>query len=418
MTELQPRRMAESRVVMSQQMLPSDANPFGNVHGGAIMKLVDTAAGVAAMRYVRGRVVTARIDSMSFLEPVFVGDLVTLKASVNHAGRTSLEVGVRVEAENIVTGEVRHVSSAYLVFVALDEAGRPRQVPPLVAETEEEKRRMAEAIHRRAHRQRGEEQIRAMRDVPRPRSALEAWKAPGSTFVVVGHRGAAGHAPENTLASLALGHALGADAVEIDVHLSADGIPVVIHDATVDRTTNGRGAVAELTLEGIKALDASAKQSDYTGIKVPALEEVLRWARGKTRLVVELKSPAEAELVSKTLDLVREYGLLDQVFFISFDHAGLQRVRDLSPEALTGALYDSAADPVAVATACGANAVCPRWSRLTRDQVEAAQRAGLAVSVWTANDPGDIAAMSAMGVDAVTSDYPDRARAIARSEGR
>jgi|GEM_PF-156167 len=415
---LAPRRMSESRVVMSQQMLPSDANPFGNVHGGAIMKLVDTAAGVAAMRHVRGRAVTARIDSMSFLEPVFVGDLVTLKASVNHAGRTSLEVGVRVEAENTFTGEVRHVSSAYLVFVALDEAGHPRPVPPLIAETDEEKQRMAEAIQRRAHRQRGDEQLRAMRG-PLPRqSALAAWRAPGAAFMVIGHRGAAGHAPENTLASLALGHALGADALEIDVHLSADGVPVVIHDATVDRTTNGHGAVADLSLEQLKSLDASAGHAMYAGIKLPTLEEVLAWARGKTRLVIELKQPAEAELALKTLGLIREYRLLDQVFLISFDHEGLKLVRENAPDAVIGALYDRADDPVAVAASCGANVVCPRWSGLTREQVSAAYAGGLAVSVWTANQDADIAAMRALGVDAITSDYPDRARAIARAEVR
>jgi glycerophosphoryl diester phosphodiesterase len=173
-----------------------------------------------------------------------------------------------------------------------------------------------------------------------------------------------------------------------------------------------------LSVAALKSLDASAGQSDYAGVKLPTLEEVLRWARGRTRLVVELKSPAEAELVNKTLGLVREYQLLDQVFFISFDHAGLKLVREVYPEALTGALYAAADDPVAVATACGANAVCPRWTRLTGEQVEAAHRAGLAVSVWTANEPADIAAMGALGVDAVTSDYPDRARAIARWEVR
>src|SRR5579884_135086 len=134
------RTVRDSQVVMSQVMLPGDANPTGNVHGGVIMKLVDTAAGVCATRHVRRRTVTARIDSMSFLQPVYVGDLVTLKASVNDVGRTSMEVGVRVEAEDLQTGVVRHVSSAHLVFVALDDQGRPREVPPIVAETDEEKR--------------------------------------------------------------------------------------------------------------------------------------------------------------------------------------------------------------------------------------------------------------------------------------
>ena len=133
-------------------MLPSDANPFGNVHGGEVMKLIDACAGAAAERHARARVVTARIDELSFLAPVYVGHLVTAKASVNEVGRSSMEVGVRVEAENTLTGEVVHVASAYLVFVAIDANGRPTAVPPLVAETEDERRRMAAAKQRRALR--------------------------------------------------------------------------------------------------------------------------------------------------------------------------------------------------------------------------------------------------------------------------
>jgi uncharacterized protein (TIGR00369 family) len=135
-------------------MLPSDANPSGNVHGGTIMRLADTVGGVVAMRHCRRQVVTARIDEMSFLHPVFVGDLVTLKASVNDVGRTSMEVGVRVEAENLRTGKVAHTSSAHLVYVALDPEGRPAAVPPLIADTEDERRRMAEAKLRRTRRER------------------------------------------------------------------------------------------------------------------------------------------------------------------------------------------------------------------------------------------------------------------------
>ena len=134
-------------------MLPPDANPWGNVHGGSIMKLVDSAAGVVAMRHCRTRVVTARIDEMSFLEPVYVGNVVTLKAAVNDTGRTSLEVGVRVEAEDLTTGHTWHVGSAYLVFVALDAAGRPTPVPPVVPETPDDYRRQVDARVRRARRQ-------------------------------------------------------------------------------------------------------------------------------------------------------------------------------------------------------------------------------------------------------------------------
>lgn len=134
---------------MARTMLPSDANPYGNVHGGEIMKLIDEVAGAAATRHARGRVVTAFVDELSFLAPVYVGDLVTAKASVNHVGRTSMEVGVRVDAENLLTGKVVHVSSAYLVFVGTDAAGRATALPPLVAENEEERRRMRAAEHRR-----------------------------------------------------------------------------------------------------------------------------------------------------------------------------------------------------------------------------------------------------------------------------
>ncbi len=149
MPDLAPKPVQASRTIFSKTMLPSDANPFGNVHGGEVMKLIDACAGVAAARHARARVVTARIDELSFVAPVYVGDLVTAKASVNDVGRTSLEVGVRVEAENTLTGKVVHVASAYLVYVAIDERGKPTPVPPLVAETDDERRRMAAAKARR-----------------------------------------------------------------------------------------------------------------------------------------------------------------------------------------------------------------------------------------------------------------------------
>jgi acyl-CoA hydrolase len=130
----------------------TDANLAGNVHGGTIMKLVDSAAGLAAAKHCGGLAVTAAMDEMSFLEPVFVGDVVTVKATVNTAWHSSMEVGVRVEAENYRSGRHVHTSSAYLVFVALDDNGRPRSVPPVVAETEEERQRQHEAELRRETR--------------------------------------------------------------------------------------------------------------------------------------------------------------------------------------------------------------------------------------------------------------------------
>ncbi len=142
----------ESRTVMTQMMYPHHANSAGNVHGGTIMKLIDTAAGVVAMRHCRTNVVTASIDRLDLLRPIFIGNLVTLKASLNLVGKTSMEVGVRVDAEDLRTGETRRVASAFLTFVALDKNGRPTQAPPLILETEEDIRRNREAGARRLAR--------------------------------------------------------------------------------------------------------------------------------------------------------------------------------------------------------------------------------------------------------------------------
>lgn len=139
------KKVSESVVIISQMMLPEDANPAGNVHGGVIMKHIDSAAGVAAMRHARCNVVTASIDQLDFHSPVFIGDLITLTAGVNAVGRTSMEVGVRVETEDLMTGRIRHTASAYLTFVALDLHGNPKAVPELILETEEDRRRNCQA---------------------------------------------------------------------------------------------------------------------------------------------------------------------------------------------------------------------------------------------------------------------------------
>jgi acyl-CoA hydrolase len=143
-------------------MGPADANTSGNVHGGVLMHLSDEVAGIAAVRHSGTRVVTAAMDRMSFRHPVFVGQLVTVKATVNAAWRTSMEVGVRIESENVRTGEVLHTSTAYLTMVALDEYGNPTAVPPIEPETPDEARRAREAQLRRdtrlAERQRIDEE--------------------------------------------------------------------------------------------------------------------------------------------------------------------------------------------------------------------------------------------------------------------
>ena len=158
-----PRRVADSSVTLTQMMEVTDANVAGNVHGGVIMRLADTAAALAAIKHSGGLALTVAIDEMTFLEPVSIGEVVTFRASVNDAGTTSMECGVRVEALDPLTGKVRHVNAAYLVFVAVDDEGRPRPVPPLLVETELERRRQREAKLRRERRIVHREAIQAAR---------------------------------------------------------------------------------------------------------------------------------------------------------------------------------------------------------------------------------------------------------------
>jgi len=146
------RPVHESRADYTYIALPNDANPLGNVLGARIMYLVDLCAWLAAQRHSRGPAVTAAIDQMSFVHPVPMGQLLVLRSSVNRVFRTSMEVGVKVWVENPKTGEVLHTSSAYLTFVAIGKDGKPVAVAPVIAETEEEKRRHLEAGGRRAQR--------------------------------------------------------------------------------------------------------------------------------------------------------------------------------------------------------------------------------------------------------------------------
>ncbi len=149
---MQGRTVSESRVTLSLVMQPQDANPAGNIHGGVIMKMIDNAAGVVAMRHARSNVVTASIDRLDFHNPVYIGDLVTLRASLNLVGRSSMEIGVRVESEQMTTGKIKHTASAYLTFVALDENGKSLEVAPLILETDEECRRQQNAQLRSSQR--------------------------------------------------------------------------------------------------------------------------------------------------------------------------------------------------------------------------------------------------------------------------
>jgi acyl-CoA hydrolase len=163
-----PKPVSGSAALIVRWMGIGHANSAGNVHGGTIMKLVDEAAALAAIRHSRKRVVTAAMDRMNFMYPIYVGELVTLNAMVNAAWRTSMEVGVRVEAENPHTGEIRHTNTAYLTMVALDENGEPTAIPPIIASSAAEQRREREAALRRENRLAERAQIFAHRESSGP----------------------------------------------------------------------------------------------------------------------------------------------------------------------------------------------------------------------------------------------------------
>ena len=146
---LVPRSIAESQSEMAEVVLPNDANPLGNLLGGRLVHFLDLAGAMAAHRHARTYVVTASMDHIDFISPVHVGDLLILKSSVNRAFRTSMETGVKVWVENYISGTRRHVASAYLTFVAVDKNGRHLPVPPVIAETDEQKRRYEDAGRRR-----------------------------------------------------------------------------------------------------------------------------------------------------------------------------------------------------------------------------------------------------------------------------
>ncbi len=149
---LEGKHIQASQVTLTQLMGPVDANTMGNVHGGILMKLCDEAGGMAATKHARRPSVTVTVDSMAFHSPVHIGNLVTVQAEVTWVGRTSMETRVVVSAEDVISGKVTHTNTAYFVYVALDESGKPMAVPPLICETDEEKARFERAAKRQAYR--------------------------------------------------------------------------------------------------------------------------------------------------------------------------------------------------------------------------------------------------------------------------
>lgn len=226
--------------------------------------------------------------------------------------------------------------------------------------------------------------------------------------VGVAHRGASRYAPENTLAAIRLALEHGVAAVECDVQRTRDGHLVVLHDPTVDRTTDGRGAVAELTLGQLQRLDAGRWFGpQYAGEKIPLLEEVLQLVRGRALLQLEIKNgPIFYDgIEGQVLEALRRWDMEDGTLVISFDHRCLRELRNLSSRVLTGILYAARlVDAPGAAHAAGADALAVSWEFATPDVVAQARESGLGCCVWTVNDEHVARTLLARGVDAVTSD--------------
>lgn len=250
---------------------------------------------------------------------------------------------------------------------------------------------------------------------------LAAWPQQGRPLVI-GHRGAMGYAPENTLASFELALEQGADMVELDVHLSRDGQVVVLHDEQLDRTTDGQGLVRDWSVAELRRLDAGAWfDPRFAGQRLPTLQEVLEWAADRAHLAIEIKNgPLYYDgIEAKVVELLGRHGLRQRAIVISFDHLALRRVRALDEGLLTGALYACRpADPVGLATAAGAQLLEPQWSYVTAADVAIAHAAGLLVSTWATSDLDALRGLVAAGVDGIATNHPDRlARLLAAGQG-
>lgn len=234
----------------------------------------------------------------------------------------------------------------------------------------------------------------------------------GGRPYVIGHRGASGEAPENTMASFELAVSQRADLIELDVQLTADGVLVVMHDFTVDRTTDGHGLVKDLTLAQVKALNAAARFAQAgEPHEVPTLDEVLEWAAGRIPVAIEIKSgPIHYPgIESRVLEALARHGALASTVVISFDHSVILRVKQAEPGVATGVLYAGAPiKPAALAIAARSDSLLPHWADLTPEMVAAAHSRGLAISTWAVDGEDEMAWVLSMGVDAIATNYPGR----------
>jgi len=217
--------------------------------------------------------------------------------------------------------------------------------------------------------------------------------------LIIGHRGASAYYPENTLLAIRKAIEMGADIIEVDIRLSRDRYPVVIHDETLDRTTNGKGPVSMYTLSELKSFNAGL------GEKIPSLEEVLRYFQNIDKvLFLELK---EIGATDKSLELVRKYDLLNRTYFISFHIKALQRLNKLDQKVNLGLLYSSPDKWINLAVKLKCKAILPKYTITTKKVVKQAHREGLEVFTWTIDDPKRAVKYARIGVDGIATNKPD-----------
>ncbi|MCL4459372.1 MAG: glycerophosphodiester phosphodiesterase [Chloroflexi bacterium] len=228
---------------------------------------------------------------------------------------------------------------------------------------------------------------------------------------IIGHRGAMGYVPENTMASFQKALDLGADLVELDVHMTKDGVPVVIHDVRLERTTTGSGYVKDKSLDAIVQLDAGSWfGSQFARERIPTLEEVLVWAKGRIGLVIEIKNgPIWYDgLEVRIVDLVKRHKMNEEIIITSFDHLTVKKVKEKGEGIKTGIIYvGRLVDTVAAARLARAEAVFPHWSMVDRVVVEECHRSGLSINPWGGRDTLDIKKLRDLGVDGIVVDCPD-----------
>lgn len=237
-------------------------------------------------------------------------------------------------------------------------------------------------------------------------------------LMVIAHRGAAGEAPENTLGAFALGLEQGCTGIELDIHLSKDGEIIVCHDTTIDRTTDRKGAISELTVEELKLADAGRWFHErFEGERLPLLEEVFDLVPPEVHINVEVKAGVQ-NLVPALIGLMKRKDRVENVFVSSFDFDILERVKELEPEAKIGLLYNIRMPHhyrMAQLLDCPVYSLHPHWSRMDKQNVREATERGLRVYPWTVNKEEGMLEMIACGVSGIITDYPGRLKRLLES---